>query len=54
MINRLGNPEPFFAEGVPLGEHAQFGVGQGERDTGLHGGQVHLTEALVAPCPVKG
>ena len=54
MINRLGNPEPFFPEGPALGERAQLGMAHGEAGTGVHGGQDDLTEALVAPRPVEG
>ena len=54
MINRLGNPEPFFPEGTALGEHAQLGMAPGELGTGVHGGQDDLTEALVALRPVEG
>ena len=52
--NRLGNLEPFFAEGTALGEHAQFSMAHGEPGTGGHGGQGINAEALVAPRPLKG
>ena len=53
VSNRLGNPEPFFPEGMALGERAQLGMAPGEVGTGSHGGQVGLTEALVAPRPLE-
>ena len=54
VINRLGNPQPFFPEGTALSERAQLGMAPGEAGTGDHGGQDDLTEALVAPRPVEG
>ena len=54
VINRLGNPQPFFPEGSALGEHAQLGMAPGEAGTGEHGRQDDLTETLAAPRPVKG
>ena len=53
MINRLGNPQPFFPEGTALSERAQLGMALGEVGTGQHGGQLGLTEALAAPRPVE-
>ena len=37
MINRLGNPQPFFPEDPALGERAQLGMAPGESDPGFHG-----------------
>ena len=54
MRRRLGDPEPFFAEGRALGERPQLGMARGESGTGEHGGQEDLTEALVAPSPLEG
>ena len=54
MSHRLGNLEPFVSHGTALGERAQLGMAHGEPGTGTHGGQHHLAEALVAPCPVEG
>ena len=54
VIDRLGNPEPFFPVGAALSERAQLGMAPGEPGTGVHGGQDDLTEALVAPCPLEG
>ena len=54
MIDRLGNPQPFFPKGTTLGEHPQLGMAPGEPGTGEHRGQVGLTEALAALRPVEG
>jgi hypothetical protein len=54
VIDRLGNPEPFFPEGPALGERAQLGMARGEPGTGMHGGQEDLTEALVASRSFEG
>ena len=54
MINRLGNPERFFPEGIALGEHALLGIAPGEVGTGVHGRQKDMTEALAAPPPFEG
>ena len=53
MSNRLGNPQPFFCEGIALSERAQLGLACGEPGARVHGGQEDLTEALVAPRPVE-
>ena len=53
VMNRLGNPQPFFPEGTALSEHAEFGMAPGEGGTGQHGRQLGLTEALAAPRPVE-
>ena len=53
MRHRLGNPQPFVAEGAPLTEGAQFGMAPGKPGTGLHGGQDHLAKALTASHPVE-
>ena len=53
MIDRLGDPEPFVPEGDTFGKGAQLGMAPGEVGTGEHGGQVDLTEALMAPRPVE-
>ena len=53
VINRLGNPQPFFPQNPALGERAQLGMAPGEEGTGVHGGQEDLTEALAAPRPSK-
>jgi hypothetical protein len=49
VIERLGHPEPFVAEGIALGERAQLGMTYDEADTGAHGGRDEVTEALAAP-----
>ena len=54
MSHRLGNPQPFFTEGPALGEHPQRGMAGSELSTGGHGRQEDLTEALAAPCTLKG
>jgi hypothetical protein len=54
VLNRLGNPQPFFPDGPALGEHAQLGMAHGEVGTGGHRGQEHLAEALVAPGLLEG
>src|SRR5712691_10534434 len=54
MSDRLGNLEPFFAEGCALGERPQFGMAPGEIGTGLRSGQEDRTEVLVAPCNLEG
>ena len=55
MIDRLGNPEPFFAEGTALGERAQLGMAparvQARESTA---GRLDLTEALVSAAPHRG
>ena len=54
VINRLGNPEPFFPEGPALSERAQLGMAPGEPGTGEHSGQDSHTEVLAAPRPFEG
>jgi hypothetical protein len=54
VISGLSNPEPLFPEGTALSEHTQLGMAPGEVSTGDHGGQVDLTEALVAPPITEG
>ena len=54
MLNRLGNPEPFFPEGTALGEHAQLGMAHRRARHGRHGGQEELAEALAALRSVEG
>jgi hypothetical protein len=54
VINRLGNPQPFFPEGHALGERAQLGMARGEVGKGLHGGHHNLAEALAALHRVEG
>src|SRR5262249_34592492 len=53
VSHRLGNLEPFVPQGTALSERAQLGMARGEPGTGTHGGKHTLTEALVAPHPVK-
>jgi hypothetical protein len=52
--NPLGNPQPFAPQGDPLSERPELGMARGQVGTAAHGGQVDLTEALVAPLPRKG
>jgi hypothetical protein len=54
VISGLSNPEPLFPKGTALSEHAQLGMAPGEVSTGDHGGQVDLTETLVAPPITEG
>ena len=54
VSHRLRDPEPFFPKGPALGERAQLGIAPGKPGTGEHGGQEHMTEALVAPRAVEG
>ena len=54
VIDRLGNPEPFFPEGPALSKDAQLGIAPGEVGTGQHGRQGHLAEALAPLRPVEG
>jgi hypothetical protein len=53
VINRLGNPKPFFPKDDPLTEHAELGMAHGEPGTRARGGQDIKAEALVAPRPVE-
>ena len=52
--NRLGNREALVPEGTALRERTELGMGRGEIGTGVHGGQVDQTEALVAPHTLEG
>jgi hypothetical protein len=38
VIDRLGNPQPFFPEGTALGEAPQLGMALGKPGTGDHSG----------------
>ena len=51
VMNRLGNPQPFFPKGTALNERAEFGMAYGEAGTGEDGGQEHLAKALAVPRP---
>jgi hypothetical protein len=53
VVDRLGDPEPFFPDGTAFGKHAQFSIAPGKEGTGEHGGRVGETETLAAPLPVK-
>jgi hypothetical protein len=53
VIDRLGNPEPFFRESLTLGERPQLGMALGEAASGVHSGQDNLAKALAALRPVK-
>lgn len=44
--NRLGHPEPLWAQATTLSERAQCGMACGQGGPGGYGGQVDLPEAL--------
>ena len=54
VIDRLGDPQPFFPQHIALGERAQLSMTRGKEGTGVHGGQEDLTEALAAPRALEG
>ena len=39
MIDRFGDPEPFFPQSTAFSEYAQFGMAPGKPGMGLHSGQ---------------
>jgi hypothetical protein len=54
VSNRLGKPKPFFTEDPALSECTQLGMARGKPDTGGHGRQEELTEALAALRTLEG
>jgi hypothetical protein len=54
VIDRLCDPQPFFAEGTTFGELPQLGIAVGEGGSGEYGGQGDLAEPLAVPCSLDG
>lgn len=54
MRNGLGNLEPFVSAGPAFGEQTELGMVPGKLRTGVHGGQEHLAQALVALYAFEG
>src|SRR5262245_55746369 len=48
MLDRLGNAQPGFADGNPLGKRSHLSKAKGQIGTTLHGRKDELPKALVA------
>jgi hypothetical protein len=53
VIDRLGNPQSFFPDGIARGERAQLGMAFGKPGTQAHSREEDLTAALVTSPPVE-
>ena len=54
VIHAFGNPEPLFADGEPLGKHAELGMARSKPGTGGHGGQDSRPRSVRGVAPRRG